>query len=207
MQSWWDAIWPDNLEKEIPWFGELWEEFGEEIPLQALRQFAESGRTLADLDYPDRFQRYFRTCCRNAQQGSPPPPEKASSPSASLPSSNGDGRCLAAAEPAPVPTVRALPEERSVAVPRRPSPEGNGHRRSSRPEGNGRYSAAAEPAPESASDTGGTPGGTDFSAEEVQLKEELVNHMATFWANQADTPHTRSPSHFLAPFRTERRRS
>lgn len=195
MQSWWDAIWPDNLDEEIPWFGELWEEFGEELPVQALRQFADRGRTLADLDYPERFQRYFRTCCRNAQQGTPPPPEKASAPSAARPSSKGNGRRQAAVEPAPELAVRALLEERSVPVPRRPSPAGNG-----------RHPAAAEPAPESASDTGGTPVRTDCSAEEVPLKEELVNHMATFWANQPEAPHTRSADHFLAAFRRERRR-
>ena len=172
MQSWWDAIWPDNLEKEIPWFGELWEAFGEEIPLQALRQFAESGRTLADLDYPDRFQRYFHTCCRNAQQGSPPPLEKPASPATQRPS----------------------------------PPEGNGHPQPSPPKGNGRRPAAAEPAPAPAPKANGEQVLADVRAEEVQLKEELVNHMATFWANQADTPHTRSPDHFLTSFRRERRR-
>ncbi len=111
MQSWWDAIWPDNLEEEIPWFGQLWEAFGEEIPVQALRQFAESGRTLADLDYPDRFPNYFRTCCRNAQQGSPPPPEKPASPATQRPSPpEGNGRRTAAAEPSPDPAVHASRE-------------------------------------------------------------------------------------------------
>jgi len=161
MQSWWDAIWPDNLEKEIPWFGELWEEFGEEIPVQALRQFAESGRKLTDLDYPDRFQRYFHTCCRNAQQGSPPPPEKPASPSTPPPSPEGNGRHPVAAEPSPAPTPKA----------------------------------------------NGEPVLADVRADDVRLKEDLVNHMATFLANQADTPPTRSSDHFLAPFRTERRRS
>jgi len=185
--------------------------------VQALRQFAESRRTLEDLDYPDRFQNYFRTCCRNAQQGSPPPPEKPSSPSASWPSSKGDGRRRAVAESSPEPAVRALPEKPSVPVPRRPSPEGNGHRwpslpegnghpRPSRPEGNGRRPAVAESYPEPTADTEEAPGRTDFSAEEVQLKEDLVNHLATCWANQADTPPTRSADHFLAPFRRERRR-
>ena len=66
MQSWWDDIWPDNLEEDHPWFGQLWREFGLEIPVQVLRQFAEMGRTLTDLDYPECYQRYFLSCCRNA---------------------------------------------------------------------------------------------------------------------------------------------
>ena len=165
MQSWWDVIWPDNLDQEVPWFGELWEAFREEIPVQALRQFAESGRTLADLDYPDRFQNYFRTCCRNAQQGSLPPKEKPASPSAPPLSPEGNGRRPAAAEPSPAPAPA-------------PAPKANGE-----------------------------PVLADVRAEEGQLKEELVNHMATVLANQADTPQTRSPDHFLASFRTERRRS
>ena len=85
MQSWWDEIWPENLEEDHPWFGQLWEEFGTEIPLQVLRQFAEMGRTLTDLDYPERYQRYFLTCCRTASKQrpilrKPPPSDTAYSP-------------------------------------------------------------------------------------------------------------------------------
>ena len=78
MQSWWDDIWPDNLEEDHPWFGQLWEEFGTEIPLSVLEQFVQAGKSLEDLQCPTSYKRYFHTCCRNAPKQRPilrkPPP-------------------------------------------------------------------------------------------------------------------------------------
>jgi hypothetical protein len=45
----------------------LWAEFGAAIPLQVFREFVAAGRQRTELKYPDRYQRYFHTCCRNAQ--------------------------------------------------------------------------------------------------------------------------------------------
>jgi hypothetical protein len=149
MQSWWDAIWPDNREEELPWFGQLWAEFGEQIPVQVLRQFAEGGRTLTDLDYPERFQNYFRVCCRNAQPGSSLSPDQPSSPGlspsvvGSAPRGRSDGPGPPAGRASPE-RRRAIPPAAPLAAPAHLHPmpaEGHG----SPPEGHGRRPSGAPP--------------------------------------------------------------
>lgn len=70
MTAVWNRIAPGNHDDPDPWFRRMWQQHGQDIPLAALTQFAESGRRVADLDHPGRYPAYFRACCdRLAREG------------------------------------------------------------------------------------------------------------------------------------------
>ena len=72
MQALWQQIAPGHPEHPTSWFQDLRRAFGSQVPVAAFQQFADQGKTLADLVHPDRYQRYLRACCRTAQQAPPP---------------------------------------------------------------------------------------------------------------------------------------
>lgn len=73
MRSVWKAIAPQEREEPRDWFQTLHRDFGPQIPLIVLRQFAQSQRTLAHLRHPPSYQSYFARCCHRAhQEGTPP---------------------------------------------------------------------------------------------------------------------------------------
>ena len=68
MSRLWKTIAPQDGEEPRDWFCTLYREFGPQIPLTVLRQFALGGRTLSQLRHPSSYKSYFACCCRKARQ-------------------------------------------------------------------------------------------------------------------------------------------
>lgn len=66
----WKTIAPQEDEEPRDWFCTLYREFGPQIPLAVLRQFALGDRTLSQLRHPSSYKSYFACCCRKAQEES-----------------------------------------------------------------------------------------------------------------------------------------
>ncbi|MCC7260970.1 MAG: hypothetical protein IT369_00475 [Candidatus Latescibacteria bacterium] len=64
----WKTIAPQECEEPQDWFCTLHREFGPQIPLMVLRQFALGDRTLSHLRHPSSYKSYFVCCCRRAQE-------------------------------------------------------------------------------------------------------------------------------------------
>jgi hypothetical protein len=80
MAALWTRIAPNHPADTESWFTQMWREHGSDIPVAALTRFVESGRSLADLDHPHRYQAYFRTCCtRLAAEAAGPTPHRSRS--------------------------------------------------------------------------------------------------------------------------------
>jgi len=70
MRRVWKTIAPQEDEEPRDWFFTLYREFGPQIPLAVLRQFALGDRTLSQLRYPSSYKSYFACCCRKAREES-----------------------------------------------------------------------------------------------------------------------------------------
>ena len=68
MHRLWKTIASQHGEEPRDWFCTLYREFGPQIPLAVLRQFALGDRTLSQLRYPSRYKSYFACCCRKARE-------------------------------------------------------------------------------------------------------------------------------------------
>ncbi len=64
----WKTIASGEDEEPRDWFCTLHREFGPQIPLTVLRQFALGDRTLSQLRYPSSYKSYFACCCRKARE-------------------------------------------------------------------------------------------------------------------------------------------
>ncbi|MBI2505029.1 MAG: hypothetical protein HYW07_17560 [Candidatus Latescibacteria bacterium] len=83
MSRLWKTIAPQECEEPRDWFLTLHREFGPQIPLRVMRQFAHAQRTLSHLRHPPSYKSYFVRCCRRAQEEAltlpghrPPAPEE-----------------------------------------------------------------------------------------------------------------------------------
>ena len=65
MRDLWDDLDPTRQDYPESWFEKLGTEFGEDLPVEVLRQFVLSDRTLADLERPADYKGYFVNWCRN----------------------------------------------------------------------------------------------------------------------------------------------
>jgi hypothetical protein len=68
MHALWQQIAPGHPKPPTAWFQQLRQTFGDQVPIAAFQQFADQGKTLADLAHPDSYPRYLEACCRTAQQ-------------------------------------------------------------------------------------------------------------------------------------------
>jgi hypothetical protein len=88
MRSVWKAIAPQEREEPRDWFRTLHRDFGPQIPLTVLRQFAQSQRTLQHLRHPPSFKSYFTRCCHRAREEGTSLPRPAIPLSRSLPTAD-----------------------------------------------------------------------------------------------------------------------
>jgi len=70
MRRVWKTIAPQEDEEPRDWFFTLYREFGPQIPLAVLRQFALGDRILSQLRHPSSYKSYFACCCRKAREES-----------------------------------------------------------------------------------------------------------------------------------------